>query len=328
MKAAIVLDVGKPPIYGDFPEPVPAEGETRITVTAAAFSHVTQGRASGEHYSSSGMSSFVVGMDGVGRLDDGRRVYFVLPPAPFGSMAEYAVVRPAQCVVLPDGLDDVTAAAIAIPGMSSWAAMTERAKLTAGETVLVNGATGTAGRLAVQIARYLGAKKVIATGRNPEALQSLVALGADLTIPLVQDEEALEKTFMEPFSEGVDVVLDYLWGPSAERLLIAAARAGEDTRPIRFVQIGAASAPVISLPSAVLRSSAIELMGSGIGSIPVNRLVKAIEATLQAAVPGGFEIATSVVPLAEVEAAWARELNQPRAVFIVDPSPNSITPRS
>ncbi len=328
MKAAIVLEVGKSPVYGDFQEPVPAEGETRITVTAAAFSHVTQGQASGEHYSSSGMSSFVVGMDGVGRLDDGRRVYFVLPQAPFGSMAEYAVVRPAQCVMLPDGLDDVTAAAIAIPGMSSWAALTERAKLAAGETVLINGATGTAGRLAVQIARYLGAKKVIATGHNPEALQSLVALGADLTIPLAQPEEALEAAFMEAFGgEGVDVVLDYLWGPSAERLLIAAARAGEDTRPIRFVQIGAASAPAISLPSAVLRSSAIELMGSGIGSIPVNRLVKAIEATLQATVPGGFEIATKTVPLSEVEAAWATEMNQPRAVFIVGSSPHSLTPR-
>ena len=97
-----------------------------------------------------------------------RRVYFVLPRAPYGSMAEQAVVPSAHCVPLPDELDDVTAAAIANPGMSSWAAYTERARLKAGETVLVNGATGTAGRLAVQIAKYLGARKVIATGRNAE----------------------------------------------------------------------------------------------------------------------------------------------------------------
>jgi NADPH:quinone reductase-like Zn-dependent oxidoreductase len=318
MKAAIVLEAGQPPIYGDFAEPAPAEGESHITVTAAALGHVTQGRASGSHYSSSGSGPFVVGVDGVGRLDDGRRVYFVLPLAPFGSMAEQTVVQSSHCVALPEGLDDVTAAAIANPGMSSWAALTERAKLAAGETVLVNGATGTAGRLAVQIARYLGAKNVIATGRNPEALKSLEALGADRIIPLVQDGEALERAFMEPFgNEGVDIVLDYLWGPSAERLLIAAAKAGKDTVPIRFVQIGAASMPTISLPSAVLRSSAIELMGSGIGSIPVNRLLKAIEAVLQATMPGGFQIATRTVPLAEVEAVWTMAESQPRPVFIV-----------
>src|SRR5271156_6894564 len=170
MKAAVVLEAGKPPVYAEFSEPEPAEGEARIAVTAAAISQVVKSRASGQHYSSSGQFPFVVGIDGVGRLDDGRRVYFVLPRPPLGSMSERTVVRSGQCVALPDGLDDVTAAAIANPGMSAWAAMKERAKLAAGETVLVNGATGTAGRLAVRIAKYMGAKKVIATGRNVEAL--------------------------------------------------------------------------------------------------------------------------------------------------------------
>jgi NADPH:quinone reductase-like Zn-dependent oxidoreductase len=153
----------------------------------------------------------VVGIDGVGRLDDGDRVYFVLPRAPHGSMAERTVVASAQCIALPDELDDVTAAAIANPGMSSWAAYTERARLKAGETVLVNGATGTAGRLAVQIAKHLGAKKVIATARNADALEPVRALGADVTIPLGENEAALERCLMAQFSEGVDVVIDYLW---------------------------------------------------------------------------------------------------------------------
>jgi NADPH:quinone reductase-like Zn-dependent oxidoreductase len=128
------------------------------------MSQVVKSRASGAHYSSSGKFPFVVGIDGVGRLDDGRRVYFILPRAPYGGMAQQTVAPSAQCLALPDELDDVTAAAIANPGVSSWAAYTERAKLKAGETVLVNGATGAAGRLAVQIAKHLGAKKVIATG--------------------------------------------------------------------------------------------------------------------------------------------------------------------
>ena len=117
-------------------------------------------------------------------------------------MAEQTVAPSPQCLALPDELDDVTAAAIANPGVSSWAAYTERAKLKAGETVLVNGATGAAGRLAVQIAKHLGAKKVIATGRNADALQSVAALGADVTIPLVEDEAALEDSFKQQFAEG------------------------------------------------------------------------------------------------------------------------------
>src|SRR5580658_9532174 len=139
MKAAIVVEAGRTPIYGDFKEPVPANGEVLVRVRAAALSHVVKSRASGTHYSSSGQLPFVVGIDGVGRLDDGRRVYFALPRAPFGSMSEKTAVRAVQCIPLPDDLDDVTAAAIANPGMSAWAALKERARLTAGEIVLING---------------------------------------------------------------------------------------------------------------------------------------------------------------------------------------------
>jgi NADPH:quinone reductase-like Zn-dependent oxidoreductase len=151
-------------------------------------------RASGAHYSASHSFPFVAGVDGVGRLDDGGRVYFLMPRAPYGAMAEKTVVPSAQCLPVPDDLDDVTAAAIANPAMSSCAALTERAHLKAGEIVLVNGATGAAGQLAVRIAKHLGAAKVIATGRNPEALRAAADLGADMTIPLVEDEAALDQS--------------------------------------------------------------------------------------------------------------------------------------
>src|SRR5271170_8337083 len=111
MKAAVVLEAGKPPVYAEFGEPEPAADESRIAVTAAAISQVVKSRASGKHYSSSGLFPFVVGVDGVGRLDDGSRVYFVFPRAPFGSMAERAVAPTTHCLALPDELDDVTAAA-------------------------------------------------------------------------------------------------------------------------------------------------------------------------------------------------------------------------
>lgn len=318
MKAAIVQAAGQMPIYGDFAEPVASPGENRVMVTAAAISPVVRSRASGAHYSSQGQFPFVVGIDGVGRLEDGSRVYFVMPKAPFGSMAERAVVASAQCLPLPDDLDDVTAAAIANPGMSSWAAYTERARLQPGETVLVNGATGAAGRLAVQIAKYLGAKKIIATGRHAGALREVAALGADVTISLLEGDATLEQNFKQQFAGGVDVVIDYLWGRSAELLLIAGAKAGAEAAPIRFVQIGSASAPDIKLPSAVLRASAIELMGSGIGSIPFDRLVGAIDGLLQATIPAGFKIAARPVPLSQVGEAWRREDGAQRTVIVVD----------
>jgi len=316
MKAAIVTEAGKTPVYGDFKEPVAMSGENLIAVTAAALSHLVRGRASGSHYSSSGEVPFVVGVDGVGKLANGKRVYFVLPKAPYGSMAEVAVVPSAQCINLPDELDDVAAAAIANPGMSSWAAYKERAKLRAQETVLVNGATGVAGRLAVQIAKYLGAKKVIATGRNPEALQSLKALGADVVIPLTGETDALEGAFKEHFAAGIDVVVDYLWGKTAELLLIAGAKAAPEAVPIRFVQIGSVSGANITLPSAALRSSGIVLMGSGLNSVPLNRLIKAIDEVFQAAMPGKFEIATKTFPLSEVEQAWTLDDSKNRTVFM------------
>lgn len=312
MKAAFVQAAGSAPVHGEFVEPEARDGESLVTVVAAALSPIVRSRASGAHYSSSGQFPFVVGVDGVGRLDDGRRVYFFLPRPPFGAFAERTVASTARLIDLPDDLDDVTAAAIANPGMSSWAAYTERAKLKAGETVLVNGATGASGRLAVQIARHRGAAKIIAAGRNLDVLNSL---GADVTIPLVADSAALERAFKAQFAQGVDVVIDYLWGESAQTLLIAAAKAGEEARPIRFVQIGSSSGADITLPSAVLRSSAIQMMGSGIGSVTLERLIECVGALFQATRPGGFKIAAKAAPLADVETSWARGESTERLVF-------------
>jgi NADPH:quinone reductase-like Zn-dependent oxidoreductase len=316
MKAAIVVEAGKTPVYGNFKEPIAGPGEHLITVTAAGLSPLVRGRAAGSHYSASAAPPFIVGVDGVGRLQNGIRVYFVMPKAPFGSMAEKVSVPTERCLPLPEGLDDVMAAAIANPGMSSWAAYKERAKLEAGETVLVNGATGAAGRLAVQIAKLLGAKKVIATGRNLEVLESLKTLGADVTVPLTQSPDELERKLKEQFEGGVDVVLDYLWGKSAESLLIAGAEAGKEGVPIRFIQVGSSSGPNIELPSAVLRSSAICLMGSGLNSVPLTKLLEAIDGLLKATVPGKLKIATHAVPLSEVGQAWNLDDNKGRIVFI------------
>jgi NADPH:quinone reductase-like Zn-dependent oxidoreductase len=324
MKAAIIEAAGKTPVYGDFAEPVAGVGEELITVSASALSHLSKSRSSGSHYSSSGVYPAAAGVDGVGRTSDGRRVYFALPEAPYGALAEKSLVRSERCIPIPDELDDITAAAIANPGMSAWAGLVARAALQPGETVLVNGATGTAGRIAVQLAKYLGAGKVIATGRNAEELEETKTLGADVVIPFMlgalhpggakEFEEALE----EQFAHGIDIVIDYLWGESAKTIIVAIAKAVEDATPVRFVHVGAASGEQnIELPGAALRSSAIMLMGSGLKSVRMSVLLEAISNVFKAVGPANLEIATKVVPLSEIESTWENAPGKPRVVFTI-----------
>lgn len=310
MKAAIVSGPGQMPRLGDHPEPVAGPGEVLVRVTASAISHITRGHAEGRHYSAGNRFPFIAGLDGTGRLPDGRRVWFALPRPPFGSLAELAPVPQALCIDLPDDLDDATAAALAIPAMSSWLALAERAVLRPGETVLIQGATGTSGRLAVQIARHLGAGRVIATGRNPAALQEVAALGADAVLTL-DDEAGLRAEL----ARGVNVVLDYLWGKPAETLLIAAAKAGREA-PLRYVHIGSVAGEAIALPGAVLRAAPITLMGSGTGSVPLPRLIAVVDALFRAARPAGLKIAFTPVPFVAFDTAWAQEIPA-RTVFVL-----------
>lgn len=319
MNTAVVHSFDAPPQFGAFADPVPEAGTQLVTVTAAALSPLVKAQASGKHYSSETRFPFVPGVDGVGRITDGSRVYFAFPKAPNGAMAERTAVRDEFIVPVPDDLEDVTAAALANPGMSSWAALTMRAKLVRGETVLVNGATGSAGRLAVQIAKHLGAGKVVATGRNPARLDTLRALGADVTISLEQSDEALRRQFREEVGAGVDIVLDYLWGHSAEVFFSAltGSGSGEAAPRLRYVQIGGAGGLVIPFPASVLRSSGLELLGSGLGSVSHAGLVGTIGAMLQAAVPAGLTVDTEAVPLSDVGMAWTRGTGEKRLVFTV-----------
>lgn len=319
MKAAVVHDFNAPPRYDDFPAPETQAGETLVHVRAAALSQLVKAQASGRHYSSGKTLPLVPGVDGVGLLPDGRRVFFAFPRKLFGSMAEFSVVAVENCVEVPDDVDDVTAAAIGNPGMSSWAALLDRAKFVPGENVLINGATGASGRLAIQIAKHLGAAKVIVTGRNAQSVRGLDALGADIMIALDAPADELTESFREALhTHKVNVVLDYLWGPSAACLLQAASGhgniAGEPR--IRYVQIGSLTGNEISLPGSLLRSSGLELMGSGLGSVSNAGLVQAVGGVLRAISSAKLSIATEAVALADVESAWVRQ-DPARLVFRV-----------
>jgi len=229
MHAAVVRAFDAPPSYTDFPDPIPEAGELPVTVTAAGLHPIVKSLANGTHYGSTGELPFVPGVDGVGRLEDGTRVFFGVARPPYGTMAERALAAGWMCIPVPDGPDDATAAGIANPAMSSWVALSARAKFVAGESVLILGATGVAGQLAVQIAKRRGARRVVGAGRNPQALEKLKSLGADAVISLDQEPVALVAAFRSEFAgAGVDVVLDYLFGQPAESVLKAIAQKGAE----------------------------------------------------------------------------------------------------
>ena len=318
MKAAVVHSFSQPPRYSTFADPVPAKGEKLVNVTAAGLHPIVRSLANGTHYGSTGELPFIPGVDGVGHLEDGKRVYFGGARSPYGTFSERSLASSWMSIELPDGLDDVTAAGIANPGMSSWVALAGRAKFVAGESVLVLGATGVAGQLAVQIARRLGARRVTAAGRNPKILEQLETLGADAIISLEQEHSALVADFRDEVSKfPVDVVLDYLWGAPAEALLAALSHKGlsKATPRLRYVQIGSTAGPAISLAAATLRSSAIELLGSGFGSASLDQIVQAVAEFFKMAATQPFHFKTKTAPLKDVEAVWNAPESGVRLVF-------------
>lgn len=322
MKAAVVTTFGQPPRYADFPEPRPTGGTAVGTVVAASLKNLDRGLVSGKHYGSSSLRPpFVAGVDGVARLDDGSLVY-TGAVAPYGMMADRAAINPAGAVRLPNGIDPVVAAAVPNPALSAWFSLEYAAKVAAGQNVLVLGATGVTGSVAVQLAKAVfGAGRVVAVGRNTARLDALRTVGADVSIQLTDD--LTERVAAEHERHPIDIVLDYLWGPPAEQVLAALANSSLDGgyHPTRYVQVGAMAGPTIALPAAVLRSAGIEMIGVGIGSVPPQAHARAGTELLPRLFgmvgDGTLRIDVQPQPLSEVEGLWtAAEPSGTRVVLV------------
>lgn len=318
MNAAVVSSFQSPPRYASFADPIAADGEVLIKVSAVGLHQIVKALASGSHYMSADHLPFIAGIDGTGRLENGTRVYFGMSRPPFGTLAERCVTTRAMCLDLPDTLDDVTVAAMMNPGMSSWAALLGRAQFVAGESILILGATGMAGQLAVQIAKRLGARRIVVAGRNPEALEALIGLGADSVVSLDESQDDMVAAFRREWDkDGIDVVLDYVWGLPAERLLAAISQKGlqHASGRIRYIQVGSMAGANISLPAATLRSTGLELLGSGFGSVSIAKVFESLAQFLQEAARQPFEIKTKPAPLSEVEKLWNAAQGSARLVF-------------
>lgn len=316
MKAAVLYKTGEIPQYDEFTDPIPQPHEQLVYIKAASIKNLDKSRAKGSHYDKHTNYPVVVGVDGVGTLEDGTRVY---AGSQTGMMAEKALISKTWYVPIPDELDDVTAAAIPNPAVSAWLSLAYKGQLKKGGTVLIMGATGTTGKLAVQIARHLGAGRIIATGRNTEVLNNL---GADVTISLNQPDDAIKQVLKaEALQNSFDVVIDYLWGKPAE--LVLEVLTGHDLNAAahltRFVQVGAMTGPNINLPAAALRSSAIELVGSGGGSISKEEIgriqTEILPEVFRLAAAGKLSIDTLAIPLKDVAEAWKQaDLQRKRVV--------------
>jgi len=320
MKAAVLHQFGQTPRCEDYPEPVPGEGEIILPVKAAALENIDRALVRGDHYAAHQMIPSlpaVLGFDGIGALEDGRLVGFGGVRPPYGAFAERVAVKAQYTIPLPEGVDAPAAAAAPSSTMTALLGLQSAGGLQPGGTVLVNGATGFAGRLAVQVARLLGAGRVIGSGRDPSALAELPGLGAEGVVDLSRPDEAVVEAFSAAKGEGYDVILDFLWGRPTELLLrsLTPRELSLARKRARLVHAGEAAGPAISLPGEALRTSGVEIGGAG--NIPPEAIGEATARMWAWLQSGALRFEVEVVPLAEFERAWQRtNLHGKRLVIV------------
>lgn len=296
---AAVMTRGECPVYGDFAEPQANEGALAVAVCAAALTGFDRMVARQPRVFKIPDGPFVLGKEGVARRSDGQRIYFnVLATAgAFGSMAERTLIDPRFAFAIPDIVADDIAAALGNAGLAAWLALSWRAQLKRGETVLILGATGVSGLIAVTAAKQLGAGRVIAAGRNGDALQRIKRLGADKTIDLAATTD-FAAAYREAAAGGVDLVVDYLGGPPAAAALDVLAFHG------RLVQIGSSAAPTITMPGPSIRRSCADIMGFGYFHAPIEAQAEAFEQLCRLAASGQIALDIETRPLSQIGAAW------------------------
>ena len=321
MKAAVLHEFGSLPRYEDFVEPIPEEGDLVVQVKAVALENFDRMVAQGVHYASKRMFPrfpAVVGHGGVGVLGNGKLVAFGGARPPFGTMAEIAVI-PKEFVgyvsPVPDGVDAGLAAALPAAAMTSYLPLKWGVKLEPGQTVLIQGATGASGKLAVQIAALLGAGKIVATGRNASILRSLPGLGASATIDLTQPDAEICDAYARE-CDGYDVILDFLWGRPTELLFrtLTPSHVGFATHRTRYVQIGQAAGAAITFLAEALRTSGLEL--AGVGAVPPGVLPQSLEQIWAWVCDGTLSMDIEKMDLCSVTEAWQRKIPGSRIVIV------------
>ena len=305
MHAAVVTSFDEPPHYQEFEVPQPAnDDEMLVDVLAVGLHPRVRSGARGAHYSSSGTLPMIPGIDGVGRRADGKLIYFVADDDVIGTMADKAVVDVRRAIEVPDDVDVLKIAAAMNPAMSAWVALRRRVPIEAGQSVLVLGATGNAGTMAVQVAKRLGAGRVVGAGRDRTRLEALRSVGADDVVQLTDDAEATARALAAAAAD-VDIVIDYLWGQPAQHAMMALLTERTDrSRALNWIQIGAAAGPTMELPSVALRSTNLRIQGNGQGAVSTAVYLAELPSLVAEIDAGTIAVVANGAPLADVQRIW------------------------
>lgn len=307
MHAAIISDYDLPPVYAEHADAMASDPAALVVdVLAAGLHHLTRAKAGGRHYSSTASLPLVPGVDGVVRDPSGALRYAALDDTRLGTFSDRTVINLERSVVLPANADPVTIAAGMNPAMSAWVALRRRISMSPNARVLVIGATGAAGQLAVQIAKMLGASHVTAAGRDVARLATLRGIGADEIVPLTELAEAAD----------ADIVLDYVWGePVASALVPMLSRRRDRSAPLTWIQLGSMAGATAPIPATALRSARLQIIGSGIGSVSPRDMLAELPAIAKALTSGELHIDARAVPLSQVEQYWDAPTAE-RIVFV------------
>jgi NADPH:quinone reductase-like Zn-dependent oxidoreductase len=313
MRAAVLNDHDAPPQPSEFDDPQASDGQLLVNVSVAGVNPVDIWTARGVMGRKVPLPS-VAGREGIGTTEDGRRVYFDTSIAPFGSYAERTLVEEGTTIDVPDGVDDQVAVAFGIAGLAAWLGLGWRGGLSEGESVLVLGASGTVGIVAVQAAKLMGAGAVVAAGRNEERLAVAEQRGADATLRLDGDASAMAQALGDAGPDGgFDLVLDPLWGEPARAAIDNLAMNG------RMVLIGNSAAQETELASRPVRSPNASLLGHTNFNAPLEVKAEAFQAMCRHAAAGELAVDVEELPLDDAEQAWARQLDGPNTKLVLRP---------
>jgi NADPH2:quinone reductase len=298
MKAALIRELDSPPEVAEVEGPA---GDDVVEVLAAPLNPIDVNVSRGLHHGGHPPLPYVPGCEGVGRTRDGKIVYLFsggLGLSRNGAMAERVVVGDALAVDVPAGADPALAGALGIAGLAGWLPIAWRAPIAAGDTVLVLGATGTVGLVAVQAARLLGAARIVAAGRDPAGLARAERLGADATVRLDETDD-LAATFKAAFDgNGPSYVFDPLWGEPGAAALEAASPGA------RLVQLGQSAGPTATLASAAIRFKQLTIFGHTNYRVPAADLASEYRRLVEHALAGDVTVDIERVPLDDVAEAW------------------------
>ena len=314
MRAAVVERYGEPPVVRELDEPK-SDGTNLVEVTAAPLNPVDLSIATGKFYAGSPPTPYVPGGEGVGRpLQSGKpgpRVYF-RAALPHGSLAERALISGGQTVPIPDAVPDGVAAALGTPGIAGYLALTRRAQLKPGETVLILGASGVLGTIAVQVARLLGAGRVIAGARDPRGLARAKDLGAHATVDLKQTDGLMDR-IREASGGQLQVVIDPVWGVPGVAALEAMSPHG------RFVQLGQSAGPEAVVKSGTVRGRYLSILGYTTFLVPWEEQAAAYRKLADYAVAGQIKVEFEILPLEAAPDAWKQQAASPHRKLVLSP---------